>query len=61
MFKINQFGQEMATAIETPVTLWRCSVCGHLSYGKDGNPPVRCSNRKGCGKLFHGVQLHEEE
>lgn len=52
---INQFGKQMATAIPTPIIMqaWKCSECGAVSEGTNGKPPVRCSNRRTCGRLFH--------
>jgi hypothetical protein len=51
--KRNQFGKRMAHAIPVWIQAWLCSKCRSLCYGEDGEPPIRCSNRENCGKLFH--------
>jgi hypothetical protein len=50
----NQFGDPLAYRILIPVTEWKwqCSLCKHTMPLAD-NPPVRCSNRKRCGRLLH--------
>lgn len=36
-----------------PVVVWECSACGTLMPNNDvKTPPVRCSNRATCGKMF---------
>lgn len=58
---LNQYGEPMAMAKEIPLTAFRCTECGWISYGTYDwdkgrmNPPLRCSNREICGKPFHGV------
>lgn len=51
--KLNQFGNPLAKPIPTIVQAWKCSECGAISFGENGAPPRRCSNRKTCGRLFH--------
>lgn len=60
--RLNQFGEPMAMAIaiQTVVTAYECTECGALSFGTSGKMPFRCSNRKSCGKPFHGV-INEQE
>lgn len=53
---INQFGERMALAIPTFVPAWICTECKAVSFGTNGKIPTRCSNRKTCGRLFHGVK-----
>jgi hypothetical protein len=51
---LNQFGDEKAYRKQIKVTEWKwqCSLCGHIMPLAD-NPPVRCSNRGGCGRMLH--------
>ncbi len=51
---LNQFGGTLAyrKRIEVTEWKWQCSRCGHIMPLAD-NPPVRCSNRKGCGRPLH--------
>lgn len=51
--KLNQYGQKMAEANPILLAAWTCSECGAVCLGTDGKPPIRCPNRKRCGKLFH--------
>lgn len=56
--KFNQFGERMAMArvIQTVVLAYECTECGALTFGGvGGKMPFRCSNRKECGKPFHGL------
>ena len=51
--KTNQFGKPLAKAIRTTVYAWKCSECGAITAMTGSSPPVRCSNRKGCGRIFY--------
>lgn len=52
--KTNQFGQPLAKAIKTTVYAWKCSECGAIMPLVEGQePPVRCSNRQTCGRVFY--------
>ena len=48
----NQFGKKLAYREKTTIEVWQCSLCGHILPLAD-NPPVHCSNRKGCGRPLH--------
>lgn len=42
-----------ATAIKTTAVVWKCSVCDQMMPLSDMDKlPVRCSNRKTCGRMF---------
>lgn len=42
-----------------PVMVWECSECGTLMPNNDPKtPPVRCSNRASCGKMFANGKEH---
>jgi rubrerythrin len=51
--KRNQFGNPLAKAIETTIYAWKCSECGAIMPMTGDKPPFRCSNRKGCGRVFY--------
>lgn len=45
-------GTAKAVLIEVPA--WKCSICGTaMPLVRGEKPPVRCSNRKECGAVFH--------
>jgi hypothetical protein len=52
---INQFGKPLARALlVTNVPAYQCSQCGTIMLpGDDGKPPLRCSNRKTCGRILY--------
>ena len=53
---LNQFGDPLARAIRIRAYVVKCSECGAIMpFGPDGYPPVRCSNRESCGRMFHDV------
>ena len=53
---LNQFGDPLARAIRIRITALKCSNCGKVMFfGPKGDPPVRCANRKTCGKMLHGM------
>lgn len=56
---VNQFGKRMALAIPTLVQGWICTECNAVSFGNNGKVPTRCSNRKTCGRLFHGIKRRD--
>ena len=51
--KVNQYGDPLAKAIKTTVYAWKCSECGAITPMTGDKPPVRCSNRKECGRIFY--------
>lgn len=54
---MNQFGVPLARALVQEVPAYRCSNCGTIMLPTEtGDPPVRCSNRKNCGRIFHKEQ-----
>jgi DNA-directed RNA polymerase subunit RPC12/RpoP len=51
---VNQFGKPLARALIVTAPVYQCSACGATMFpDEDGNAPVRCSNRKGCGRIFY--------
>ena len=55
--KKNQYGDPLTRAVEIRTKAYQCSNCASIMLpDKNGQPPARCSNRKGkgkCGKVFY--------
>lgn len=58
--KVNQFGDRLAYRKRIKVTEWKwqCSECGQVMPLAD-NPPKRCSNRSGCGRMLYDLPESE--